>query len=61
MNDELYAVPCLFEKEPKASNIFLLGRYLSQTWPFHAKRKKENKKKKCVFYFFPNKVRPICV
>jgi hypothetical protein len=45
MNDELYSVSCLFEKEPKASNIFLLGKYLSQTWPFLAKRKKKRKRK----------------
>jgi hypothetical protein len=61
MNDELYSVSRLFEKEPKASNIFLLSRYFVSNMAFPCQKEKEKKEKKCVFYFFPNKVRRICL
>jgi hypothetical protein len=40
---------------------FLLGRYFVSNMAFACQKEKEKKRKKCVFYFFPNKVRPICL
>jgi hypothetical protein len=51
MNDELYSVSRLFEKEPKASNIFLLGRYFVSNMAFPCQKEKEKKRKVYVLLF----------